>query len=253
MITTGQQVLDAAYSQLGYIEGPNNDSIFGVWYGANNAPWCAEYVSWAVYTACHANGEASPLEGIQNDKGAAYVPYIVDWARRTGVWVPNPARARLVCFDWNNDGVADHIGICTSDGDPYGTIEGNTSPADNSNGGMVMERQRSNSQGYSLGFVDLPYSSAPVAPPAPAPAPAPSGAPAWPGRFFVVASPLMNGGDVRQWQQQMANRGWNIAVDGWYGRQSAGVAIRFQQDKGLEADGVVGPVTWTASWTAPVT
>jgi peptidoglycan hydrolase-like protein with peptidoglycan-binding domain len=59
--------------------------------------------------------------------------------------------------------------------------------------------------------------------------------------------------NVRTWQQQMHNRGWNITVDGDYGSQSQSVCISFQKEKGLSADGLVGPQTWGASWTAPVT
>jgi hypothetical protein len=60
-------------------------------------------------------------------------------------------------------------------------------------------------------------------------------------------------GDVRTWQQQMSARGWTIGVDGIFGPQSAGVAEQFQAEKGLAVDGLVGPDTWSASWTAPVT
>ncbi|MBG6140692.1 peptidoglycan-binding domain-containing protein [Longispora fulva] len=81
------------------------------------------------------------------------------------------------------------------------------------------------------------------------------GYPAWPGREFVYTPgrPQMNGGDVRTWQQRMSARGWSIGVDGWYGPQSANVARQFQQEKGLVTDGIVGPQTWAAAWTAPIT
>jgi hypothetical protein len=59
--------------------------------------------------------------------------------------------------------------------------------------------------------------------------------------------------DVRTWQQQMKNRGWSIGVDQIYGSQSATVCRQFQSEKGLSADGLVGPQTWAASWNAPVT
>ncbi|GAA2141645.1 hypothetical protein GCM10009760_26020 [Kitasatospora kazusensis] len=88
--------------------------------------------------------------------------------------------------------------------------------------------------------------------PGPAPQPEPS-FPGWPGRYLSVQSPMLSGDDVRQWQQQMADRGWNITADGWYGPASASIARQFQQEKGLGVDGVVGPATWQAAWTAPVT
>lgn len=59
--------------------------------------------------------------------------------------------------------------------------------------------------------------------------------------------------NIRTWQQQMKNRGWTIGVDGLYGSQSESVCRQFQSEKGLSVDGLVGPKTWSTSWTAPVT
>ena len=58
---------------------------------------------------------------------------------------------------------------------------------------------------------------------------------------------------VLAWQQQMAFRGWDIDPDGVYGPASEDVAESFQREKGLTADGKVGPQTWATSWTAPIT
>ncbi len=60
-------------------------------------------------------------------------------------------------------------------------------------------------------------------------------------------------GDVRTWQQQMSARGWSVGTDGIYGPQSEQVCRQFQSEKGLGVDGKVGPQTWSATWTAPVT
>jgi hypothetical protein len=59
--------------------------------------------------------------------------------------------------------------------------------------------------------------------------------------------------DVRTWQQKMSSRGWTIGVDQIYGPQSEKVCRQFQAEKGLAVDGLVGPQTWSATWTAPVT
>lgn len=252
--TTVADVLAIAAGELGYVEGPNNQNKFGAWFGMNNVAWCCEFQSWVQYTARHARGETSPLEGIQAPKGAAYCPFVVTWARKNNIFVADPAPGRLALFDWDKDGVADHIGICTSGQDGagnYQTIEGNTSPVDQSNGGMVMRKTRSNTQGYSLGFVDLAYSTgAPAAGPATvAVAPAPS----WPGRVLALTSPLMRGQDVAGWQAQMVHRGWHLDVDGVYGPKSHDACVAFQKEKGLAVDGQVGTVTWTAAWTTAVT
>lgn len=77
-------------------------------------------------------------------------------------------------------------------------------------------------------------------------------APTWPGRL-LTQPPVMRGGDVRTWQARMRERGWRIAVDGAYGPRSESVCRSFQAEKGLAVDGVVGPLTWRASWAAPIT
>lgn len=59
--------------------------------------------------------------------------------------------------------------------------------------------------------------------------------------------------NLRRWQQRMADRGWGINPDGFYGDQTRDVARAFQTEKGLTVDGKIGPVTWAAAWTAPVT
>lgn len=90
----------------------------------------------------------------------------------------------------------------------------------------------------------------PIPPPPPAPG---SGVPVWPGRFLLLCDPMISGEDVRTWQAQMANRGWRLGVDGWFGGESLTVCKSYQAEKGLRVDGVVGLNTWNAAWTAPVT
>ena len=75
--------------------------------------------------------------------------------------------------------------------------------------------------------------------------------PAWPGLIYVQP-PVMRARGVREWQQQMATRGWRIHVDGVYGPESTAVCRGFQQEVGQRVDGMVGAQTWNAAWTAPV-
>ncbi|MGA5135448.1 peptidoglycan recognition protein family protein [Streptomyces olivoreticuli] len=72
--------------------------------------------------------------------------------------------------------------------------------------------------------------------------------PSWPGHYFKVDGPLKEDKEVRTWQEQMHKRGWAIQADGYYGAASASVCRKFQQEKGLAADGIVGPDTWNAAW-----
>ena len=51
----------------------------------------------------------------------------------------------------------------------------------------------------------------------------------------------------------MSAREWDIDVDGDYGDQSERVCRGFQREKGLDIDGILGPVTWKAAWEEPIT
>ena len=106
---------------------------------------------------------------------------------------------------------------------------------------------------------------APTPAPTPAPSPSPKAPPfPYPASDYLglpSSDPHCHSGhfggvdtqNVRTWQQQMAHRGWAINVDGDFGSESDSVAKQFQQQERLAADGRVGPQTWSASWTAPVT
>jgi peptidoglycan hydrolase-like protein with peptidoglycan-binding domain len=50
----------------------------------------------------------------------------------------------------------------------------------------------------------------------------------------------------------MYERGWDIAVDGYYGSESESITRQFQQAKDLAVDGIVGPQTWEASFDDPI-
>lgn len=113
----------------------------------------------------------------------------------------------------------------------------------------------------------------PVPAPAPAPTPPPAGpvviapgvpAPPYPlprGSYFgpksgpvaSVSGFYSHREDLRRWQQRMHDRGWVINPDGLYGNETAGVAHDFQVEKHLGVDSLIGPETWGAAWTAPIT
>lgn len=96
-----------------------------------------------------------------------------------------------------------------------------------------------------------PAAPKPSAPKPPAPKPA-GKAPRFPGKL-ITQPPVMRSAAVKTWQQQMRKRGWKISVDGAYGPASEAVCRQFQAQKRLGVDGVVGPKTWAAAWTARIT
>lgn len=246
-MATPSSVIHVAQGYLGYTEYPrgSNRTKFGAWYGINPAPWCAMFVSYCFYAA------GMPLK-IDTSKGFAYCPDGVHWFKAHGLWHPSSQSkpGDLIFFDWNGDGVSDHVGIVEAgwNGSYTSTIEGNTGSVSQNNGGEVMRQHRDASR-TTMGVGRPNWAAVPT------PTPAPSGdhAPAWPGRVLALTSPLMHGNDVYTWQHRMQQRGWRISADGVYGSGSRAVCIAFQREKGLAADGKVGPMTWYAAWSAPVT
>lgn len=100
--------------------------------GAYRAPWCASFVEWCFVQA--------GLKELFAEK-SAYVPYFVQQAKVRGWAVAKPAPGDLACFDWNKDGVSDHIGFVVDVlGTKLLTVEGNTAKGNDSNGGQVMKR-----------------------------------------------------------------------------------------------------------------
>jgi peptidoglycan hydrolase-like protein with peptidoglycan-binding domain len=245
-MTSPQQVIYIAASEIGYKENPpnSNHNKFGGWYGMDYQPWCAIFVSYCFYSA------GLPLP-INNSKGFAYCPEGVNWFKNKGWWYTTPQVGDVVFYDWQGDGISDHVGIVekvNGDGSIV-AIEGNTSTGSDSNGGQVMRRTRSEGiQGYGR----------PSYTPTPTPTPTP---PPWPGRYIALTSPNMEGTDILLWQRQMIHRGWNLGPGGTtgkgddsiFGENDHEVLIEFQKQQGLDVDGKIGPLSWNAAWTSPIT
>jgi cell wall-associated NlpC family hydrolase len=127
MNTYAQNVLGAAKKQADakYREGPNNDSVFGRWYGLNHQPWCAMFVSW-----CFAQAGVSRLVAASTPKGFAGCEAGMNWFKSRGQLV-NPKDAQpadVVFFQFNSDAAPDHVGlVISSDKGGLHTVEGNTS------------------------------------------------------------------------------------------------------------------------------
>ena len=142
--TLGDKALDVASRYIGVSEEPagSNKVMFSEWYGMTG-PWCAMFVTYCFV-------QAKSKSFIKGSK-YAYCPYVLADAKasRNGLRVIPKADARtgdIVLFDWNKDGVADHIGIVNiapNKRKTFTSVEGNTSGTNPSDGGMValMERK----------------------------------------------------------------------------------------------------------------
>lgn len=146
MANTAKDVLKKASEWVGYTRwgDEKEGTVFGRWYakkmrnpeyGYNGVPYCAMFVSW-VFDQVGAKCAGLP---------EAYCPSIYAAAKKAGKLV-DKRKAKpgdVVLFDWNKDGVADHVGIVRkNNGINLSTVEGNTSRQDQSNGGTVANRVR---------------------------------------------------------------------------------------------------------------
>lgn len=148
-MATAYQVINTAAKEVGYSRwnDPNPGTKYGRWYaaktgspyfGRSGVPYCAMFVSWVLSQA-----GMIPPGGV-----FAYCPTGLGNARRLGRVHDKRSAAPgdIVFFDWNKDGLADHVGIVTANKGSYlETIEGNTSSGrrgSQSNGGGVYRRAR---------------------------------------------------------------------------------------------------------------
>jgi len=153
----GRRALAEATKHIGVVERRVNRTKFGQWFGVDGVPWCNIFVSYcfrigAGYTICSGFHGAGVYA-----KGCTYVPTTEGWLRATGMWIGRgtPRAGDIAIFNWDSAGVPEHIGIVARSigGGKFETVEGNTSPADNSNGGCVMRRVRYASQVDGFGRI----------------------------------------------------------------------------------------------------
>ena len=143
-MTTAKKIIDTALSYLYTYDNGKNDVIFNDRYYEKHVfgdsyPWCAAFV-WCIFNECGAS------DLLYDGKKTAYCPTIHQWGKDNGLLVPTSEGqyGDIVLFDWNNDGIADHVGfIITRNGNgTYETIESNTATYNYTNGGYVLKMTR---------------------------------------------------------------------------------------------------------------
>ena len=111
-------MVEVARSQLGQVGG----EPYWSWYGfPSRVEWCAIFVSWvADQNGYIAEGRFPKFAGCSTGES---------WFRSAGAWQARgyqPSPGEVIFFDWDGNGVPDHVGIVeSSDGSTVYTIEGN--------------------------------------------------------------------------------------------------------------------------------
>lgn len=149
---TAAAMIAMAASQLGYSETGNNDTAFGEWYGMDNQPWCAMFISWAA--AKSGCGKIIPKH--------AYTPSGAAYFKSKKLWGSKPRVGAIVYYDTAGLGRISHVGVVDqvfSDGS-WTSIEGNTNAAGGREG-RVVRRQKRRTVGKRGGFGYPKYAAVP--------------------------------------------------------------------------------------------
>ena len=134
---TAEKILAIARGEIGNKESPANSNRVKYIddYGISPNPWCCVFVWWVFWKA----GASALFYG---GKKTAYCPTLKNYHK--GQAVKGDYRpGDVIFFNFNGGSNAAHVGICESwDGTYITTIDGNTAPTNEANGGAVMRRRR---------------------------------------------------------------------------------------------------------------
>ncbi len=103
--------------------GSSNGEKYWKWYGFDSyVEWCACFVSWCGEQSGLIESGAMPRFSLCEDG--------IKWFKNHGKWQNRgltPRTGSLIFFDWDRDGVSDHVGIVEKcEGGIIYTVEGNT-------------------------------------------------------------------------------------------------------------------------------
>ena len=230
-----------ARSQVGYQEGPNNynkyadDPKITRLYGWNvqNQPWCCTFVNWVFLNAFGYNIGSRLTFG-----GTAACSNSAQLFQNNGAFVHMPNVGDQAFF-YSGGGI-NHTGIVVAvEGSEFTTIEGNYSD-------KVSQVRHNIGHSDVAGFgrpcwTIVEGETAPPADDAPA-------APPQPQKRSILRKG-MSGEDVRELQEKLIKVGYDVGPDGpdgVYGQNTFRAVVAFQEDNGLEKDGVAGPQTMKA-------
>lgn len=263
---TLQDVLNVAQGEIGVKESPagSNCVKYNTWFYGREVsgsayPWCAAFVSWVLHEAgvgelCVRSASCPAIKSDAQRRGAYH-------AGSSGI-----SAGDLVLYQFDGDADPDHIGIVESvSGSAIIAIEGNTSVTSADNGGCVMRQLRARS--CVMGYVRLNLNTTPA-----------SHCGYSADSFIrdvqfdcgvsvdgVVGTQTRNAlpeisrdknmrhMTVGHIQTRLFALGYCVGpqgADGVYGRQTDNAVRAFQKARGLQSDGIVGPLTWNSLFAA---
>ena len=275
-----QKVVDQAKSWIGRKEADGaHQEIINVYNRITPRPrgyklqysdaWCAGFVS-AVGAACGLTAYIYPECGCGP---------MIELYRNAGRWMEDdaylPAPGDVIFYDWqdsgqgDNRGNPDHVGLVYSvEGDLITVIEGNISDSVDT---RTLFRDNRCIRGYGLPDYeaaasainahedpeDEPQTEIQQPPMSEPDTPATVTLPAPPAGWHYVALPTLQIGDggedshleeaVRAAQLLLKGRGFPVGwmgADGDFGRKTESAVGKYQADRQIEHDGIIGPETW---------
>lgn len=237
-----QKFVNTAISYLGVVEGSekhkyiidtyNKITPLPVGYKVKYTDsWCAAFVSFCSY-------ECGLLDIIPAECSCNR---IITLAKNMGIWVENdayvPKTGEIILYDWNdngagdNTGVPDHIGIVVSvSNGMIKVIEGNYKDA-------VGYRNIAINGKFIRGFICPKFASD-------------TNVQKEESVCNVELKMLKQGSkgnDVKALQILLKGYGYGLGsygIDGDFGQATLSAVKKFQSNKKISSDGIVGPITW---------
>ena len=248
-----QKVIDWALAQVGYHEEPGNrnkyakhlDSIPGFYNGKKDGfAWCDVFVD-DGFVVCYGVAGAKELLCQPDYSAGAGCAFSAGYFRAKGRFhTGKPETGDQIVVSYA-EGEVSHTGIVVEvTGYSVVTVEGNTSDG-------VYKRSYPLSDGRICGYGRPDWAAGTVDEQDTTP-PAQSAASPCAGEA-ITGLPMLREGDkgetVRAAQILLIGRGFRCGpwgADGDFGSATFGAVYWFQQGRGLEQDGIIGPKTWAA-------
>lgn len=239
----GNTILDKAKSYIGLTESPKNSNnvIFNTdYYGhqvsGSSYPWCCTFV-WDIFRMCEAS------KYFYGGKKTASCTTLMNYYKKNHPdWVitdvTKASAGDIVLFQFDKDKYADHVGIFDhSISDTYYvTVEGNTSSSDKGsqdNGGCVASKTRKKSQ--LMCIIHIPFEDAPKKQ-------NPYKEPTTVVRYNSTKVNVVSE-DVKWVQWELVEDGYQLEIDGKFGKLTLAAVKDYQSKHGLVVDGIVGSKT----------